>query len=106
MKFSILLSAVVASLFLIISCAQDAGLVGVWKADPEKNHFAVDTIEFKEDGTFLFGKTEGKWEKVEEGRITWNFKNVLPNKYDYTIVDGVLTLKDQMGIAGVFTRNN
>jgi hypothetical protein len=90
----------------VISCSQNQSIIGKWKGIEGKNNFAVDTIEFQEDGVFFFGPTEGEWEETEAARIQIRFKNVLPNTYDYVVEDNTLTLKDQVGIAGVFERTD
>jgi hypothetical protein len=103
MKYLSLLFAAGFALTLI-SCSQDKGIVGKWKGLEGQNNFAVDTIEFQESGVFFFGATEGTWAETAAGRIEIRFKNVLPNAYDYVVQDNTLTLKDQVGVAGVFER--
>lgn len=95
----------VALTLTLFSCAPDRGIIGKWKGIEGKNNFAVETIEFQPEGVFFFGQTEGQWEETAAGRIQIRFKNVLPNSYDYVVgEDGTLTLKDQVGVAGVFER--
>lgn len=105
MKQPLLRILFLSSLLLpLLSCSNEHEIVGEWKGIEGKNNFAVETLEFEADGAFYFGTTLGEWEETDPGRIEIRFKNVLPNSYDYIVRDGQLTLKDQVGVAGVFER--
>jgi len=88
----------------VISCSSQPSLVGTWEADPEQNNFAASTFQFTEDQKFFFDETEGTWSINQAGQLVISFPGVLPNNYNFSFEDGKLILRDQMGIAGAFTR--
>ncbi|MEM9445882.1 MAG: hypothetical protein AAGA18_11085 [Verrucomicrobiota bacterium] len=88
------------------SCSSEQNTIhGSWEPTSDKVRLAAKKITFEKDGTFYFNEVKGKWNFKDADTVTLTFgKNILPKDFDFNLENGLLSLSDQTGEIGAFSR--